>query len=72
MNLKAISLHDFPSSFPNVSVNGISKHPPRYQQAYPNLDTMTFREAREKKRVFPIETVVVQSPDWIIKTYLHL
>lgn len=51
MNLKAISLHEFPSTFSNVSVNGIGRHPPRYQQADPNLDTVIFREAREKKRV---------------------
>lgn len=63
MNLKAISLHEFLNSFSNVSVNGIGRHSPSCQQAGPNLDTLTFREATERERVSPIETVVVQSPD---------
>lgn len=33
---------------PIVDVNGIGGQPPSYQQAVPNLDSMTFREARER------------------------
>ena len=47
---------------PSVGVNGIGGQPPSYQQAISNVDSMTFREERERE--IPHKNKVI-SGSWI-------